>query len=505
MKLRVKLPSGLDSGGTSYAYPGVWEDGENVRFWRDNAQVIGGWEAYMANLLPGVCRNLLPWMDRSSLRNVAFGCHNALMVAVDSSLYDITPALFYSGLIDGLGGKGYGTGAYGTGAYSQPSTQEIFPQTWSLANWGESLMASPRGQLIFWWQNSTTTRALPLANAPARVSAMVVTPTRQVMALGCNEEVSGTFNPMAIRFSDIEKPTVWTTTSANNAGEVILEGGGMIVGAKLVGDDIFVWTTSALWMGRFTGNTIQPWAFTKVGEDCGLCGPNAAAVQGQTAYWLSGNGRFYACVLGGVPQMLVLGVGDDVVANLAPAQNDKIVAATVSAFNEVWWFYADARDGNEVSRYLSVQFPSGQCGKGTVARTAFVDGSAASLTYPLGVSFDGGIYYHEKGQTADGGTISGSLTSSYFYLNDAEDQMLVRGVWPDFRDQVGPVQLSLLTATYPQDEPKQFGPSVTDKTVGKIDFLTICRLMKIRLDFESAPAFWKLGALTFDVVPAGQR
>src|SRR5207253_11516396 len=108
---------------------------------------------------------------------------------------------------------------------------------------------------------------------------------RQVMAFGCNEEISGDVNPLCIRFSDIENPEDWTTTPTNNAGEVILKGGGRLVGARAVGPYILAWTDNALYMGTFVGDPSQTWRFDQIGRNCGLMGPNAAVVVGQTAYW----------------------------------------------------------------------------------------------------------------------------------------------------------------------------------------------------------------------------
>ena len=71
------------------------------------------------------------------------------------------------------------------------------------------------------------------------------------MAFGCNEEASGVFNPRCIRFSDIEDPTDWTSTATNNADEFILQGSGIIVGAQLVGDYIFVWTNNEMYLGTY--------------------------------------------------------------------------------------------------------------------------------------------------------------------------------------------------------------------------------------------------------------
>lgn len=56
------------------------------------------------------------------------------------------------GQIDGLGGLGYGTGGYGSGNYGSPASGlTLYPRTWSLDNWGQNLVANPRGGAIYEW------------------------------------------------------------------------------------------------------------------------------------------------------------------------------------------------------------------------------------------------------------------------------------------------------------------------------------------------------------------
>ena len=116
MKLKLQIPPGINTGDTAYAYPGIWDDGSNVRFWRNFPQTIGGWESVTTSTLSGVCRTVLPWVDNASLLNIACGQHDRLSVVQGGTIYDITPASgFTAGQIDGTGGAGYGTGAYGVG------------------------------------------------------------------------------------------------------------------------------------------------------------------------------------------------------------------------------------------------------------------------------------------------------------------------------------------------------------------------------------------------------
>lgn len=506
MRQRLEIPPGINTDDTAFRYPGTWRDCDQVRFWKGAPEVIGGWESVTNDLLTGVCRTVHMWVDNDAMTNIAFGQHDQLTICQDANLFDVTPTSgFTPGAIDGTGGAGYGTGSYGTGDYSEPSISDYYALTWSLDNWGESLMANPRNQTIFWWQNNTANKAAILTNAPTNVTYMLVAYTRQVMAFGCNEESSGSYNPMCIRFSDIEDPTDWTTASDNNAGEVILEGGGQIVGAKSIGEYIFVWTNSSLFQGVFTGDNTNPWVFTKIGSNCGLSGPNAVAVVAQTAYWFSSQKRFMYCQVGGVPTILTVMVGDSMAENLAPAQNDKIVATSISKFNEVWWFYPDGRDGIENSRYVAVSLSDGATHTGTVARTAFCDMSVGTNLYPVGVSYAGNIYYHEKGATADGDARMWFLETSDFYIDEEERCMMVKCMWPDFQRQTGSITMVLRGLQYPQSTPEVFANQTVTFNTGKIDFRFSGRLIRVRLSGNTAPSDMRLGVPVFDVAPAGDR
>jgi hypothetical protein len=61
------------------------------------------------------------------------------------------------GLVDNLGGPGYGVGGYGVGGYGQGAAETVyFPRVWTLDNWGQNLVACPRGKGIFEWSPAFT-------------------------------------------------------------------------------------------------------------------------------------------------------------------------------------------------------------------------------------------------------------------------------------------------------------------------------------------------------------
>jgi hypothetical protein len=81
---------------------------------------------------------------------------------------------------------------------------------------------------------------------------MLVTPQRQVLAFGCNEKLSGNFDALFVRGSDLEDYADWTTTSTNNAFEHI-DGPGSIVTARMVGNYKPCQGPKRPWAGRQCG------------------------------------------------------------------------------------------------------------------------------------------------------------------------------------------------------------------------------------------------------------
>jgi len=120
---------------------------------------------------------------------------------------------------DGTGTFGYGTGAYGVGGWGQPSTSDYFPRTWSLAAWGQKLLASPRNGGVYAWSNDTGQRAAAVVQAPTRITQMLVAPQRQVFALGCTQE-NGLWNPLCLRHSGVGDETQWLTDQTSSSTAV---------------------------------------------------------------------------------------------------------------------------------------------------------------------------------------------------------------------------------------------------------------------------------------------
>lgn len=503
MKIPLDIPPGLNSDDTDFAAT-RWADGDNVRPWQGKMETIGGWvDALSGETLSGVCRNLLPISKTTGGSTIAFGTHSHLQVWSGGALYDITPAGLAAGSIDSVGtsGGGWGRGTWSSGTWGTSSLYS-YCRTWALSAYGNFLIANPRGGTIYEWQADTGVAAAAVTNAPATVTYALATAQRQVLAFGCNEEVSGDFNPSCIRGSEIEDNTDWTTTVTNRAFEHILDAAaGRIVTARIIGPYVAVWTEKSLIIGEYIGNPEQTYRFDQVGDNCGIAGPNAVEIVDSTAFWIAPDYQVRTWTIGGRVELVAPPIGKEFRDNIERPQADKIAASALSQYGEVWWHYPDSRDGTENSRYIAVSLLSGAWFRGTLARTATAN--AGVLQYPAKVTYGGMVYYHEYGNDADGDALAWSITSSDVYIGTAESWAECRGIWPDFEAQQGDVSLTVDLKPYPQATARTKGPYTLAANANKKDFLMQGRTAAFTFSGSASPTFMRIGKPVLDVVATG--
>ena len=87
--------------------------------------------------------------------------------------------------------------------------------------------------------------------------------------------VSGTFNPMLVRWSDQDNRTNWVPSVSSTSGEVVLTDGTKIIGATRSKSAISIWTDNAMWVMTFAGPPFT-FKFTPAGTNCGLMAPTCA-------------------------------------------------------------------------------------------------------------------------------------------------------------------------------------------------------------------------------------
>ena len=476
---------GLFTDTTQFAAKGAWVDGYNVRFWNGLWQVIGGWTKVSNLSISSGIDSLFEWAASNGNIYLACGGPSALKVKLSTTLYDIKPAL------------------------------EAGP--WTFATYGDTLIANPTNSKIYQWSLNTAIPAAQVTNAPTQVITILVTPQRQLLAIGCNEVVSGTFNGRCIRCSDIENITSWTPTATNNSDEIILDTTSTIVTAKLIGDYVAVWTTSELFLGQYIGEPGQSYRFERVADKCGAISLNGVVVANGTAYWLTQDRVFKAWQPGAEPVTIDCPIINDFRTTFPTSTSDiaKTFAAYVAQFNEIWFTYNYMVHGSPVfGSYVAFSLTDGKWFKGNANRTAMHQGLYALY----GATSTGGwLIICESGQRglADNNTdLQWYLYSSDIYLDAGQRRMMIRSLRPDFNAQSGNITVTVKVRDYPtQGTISTTAPTVTTSTTKK-DFRKSGKLVSLKIagdDGVSVSAngtlntFARQGLPVFDVVPMGER
>jgi hypothetical protein len=474
---------GIVSDDTTFSSQGRYSDGNNVRFYQGRPQTIGG------VALPGITgpytgvTKMLAYTVSGATRIASAGDD---LISIDSGVadYDITPV-------------GWASGRH------------------TLAMWGDVLLACNSGGKLY--QSVAGATATEITQSPDEITAMLVTQTRQVMALGANEASSGTFNPRAIRISDVEDLTDWTPSASNLSDEVILEGQAPIVGGCLLGEYVVVWTTGAMFLGTFTGDVVQPWRFDRVAQ-VGLVALDAFAAHGTRVYFMAPDLRVYTYSPGQGPSHIPCPISREFTTNCWAVDHDQIFGFYNSRFGEAWFFYLDQRGGGSTpNRYIAFAASESETAqqpvwfRGQLVATAAVESallgtefSGYSTSIAATISVAGGPFHLAR---FDCGLLQTGFSPFHIqtadqYFDESQTRMMIRSVVPDFED--GSVNLYVYVRSRPQDTPVTKGPyAITDET-SKKDFRASGKIIAMKFDGTSG-TFWRLGKPLFDVVPMGER
>lgn len=144
--------------------------------------------------------------------------------------------------------------------------------------------------------------------------------------------------------------------------------------------------------------------------------------------------------------------------------------------------------------------------KGTIDASAVLDdallGTDTSWScLRIADSTSAALYSFDK-RLGGTGQVSWNLTSSAFYVDEAERRVLIKRYYKDFERQDGSVTMQILTYDYPAGN-NIAAPSLTVATGDTTkDFRVSGRLMKMKF---SGSERWRLGKPAFDVVEMGER
>lgn len=399
-----------------------------------------------------------------------YGDSDAAVHALRPTAGTPAPVYVYS-VIGYLGTTGWGDATVGAGV---GVGQQM--RLWSNDNFGKDLVFSERGGPIYYWNDNTSTwpRADELVTDVPIVGTnqvMVSDVSRFVIAMGCNQYGSGTFNPMVVRWSDQENPNLWTPDVTNQSGEQLLSNGSYIVQAKKSRQEIIIWTDSAIYSMQYLGPPYV-WGFQLLMDNISIMSPNAAIVVNNVAYWM-GTDKFYS--YSGVVQTLPCSLRQFVFDDISFDQRYQIVSGTNEGYNEVWWYYVSQSEVNAaasenrvplVDRYVIYNHLERIWYYGTLSRTFWLDSGLQQ--YPLAAYGDvngGTLLFHENGNddasTSTPVPFDCFVGSSDFDIGDGHNFGFVWRIIPD-------VNFTGSTNGYPQVymqvSPREFSGSAYSKT-----------------------------------------
>ncbi len=406
--------------------------------------------------------------------------------------YDI-----HVGPVDTTVKQGYGLDAYDTGTYGTIRTNSVVDpaRTWMLDNWGERLIACPRGGDIYEWDPNGSARAQIVENAPINNAGAFVTPEKFLVALGAGG------NPFQVDWSDQDANTVWTPSATNLAGSWTLNAKTPIVSAIIARARMnLIFTDIECFEMQFTGDD-NVYRISRVSDGSGILGPKAAAVYNDTVYW-AGDGDFFMYD-GFVRNMDSADARDFVFDNLNTAQKEKVHAGVCNEFGEIWWFYP-AGSATEIDSYVMANVRDGGWSFGSLVRTAWADRGV--FTNPLATDASSFLFNHESGVDDESAAMDAFIETAPLELGDGNLLHDINAIYVDLDDQVGGVSFTLRTRDHPRDTLVVEGPYVARPTDGVLDDVRAGgRQVAMRVGSNVVGGFFRYGKVRLDIEPAGAR
>jgi hypothetical protein len=378
-------------------------------------------------------------------------------------------------------------------------------------------------------QRGVLLSALPSAsNVPlSQIFFLVSDASRFVICMGTNDIGSSVVNPMLVRWSDQEDPSMWTPSITNQSGSITLSHGSTIVTAIQSKQEIVIFTDSALYSLQYLGPPYV-WGSQLLGDNTSLAGPNAVTLAAGTIYWM-GVDKFYK--YDGRLQALPCDLLRYVYNDIDRVQFSQVYASTNEGFNEVWWFYPS--DGSTTNdSYVIYNYVENIWYYGSMARTAWLDSGLQD--YPIAATYSNNLVSHElgvdDGVTATLAPITAFITSSQFDIGDGHNFAFVWRMLPDltFNGSTNGATPSLTMQLLPlqnsgsgYNSPKSVGgdsssaegtvtatqsyPIDLDTYNGQLNIRVRARQMSMKISSNTLGTQWQMGAPRIDIRPDGRR
>lgn len=459
---------------------------------------------------------VITFVDANNFTITALTNANATTTASENGGNARIIYLLPSGSVTVTALSGYGVGDYGADDYGIGSSGQILApaRQWSLDHWGQDLIASPSGGKIYYWVPPDTTVVATIISVTAPIfnlSVFVMSQAQIIVSLGA--EISGTLQPLLIRWCDVGDFTDWDASAVNQAGSFLIPTGSTIVGGLAVGLGAIFWTDVGFWTMTYLGFPLV-FGFNSVASAGGLVAQRAAGVAPSFVMWLSLH-QFYQYAFGGGVTPIECSVWDFYFYNVDMSQLSLIHCAPNSVFNEMAWHFPLSQTSplwNALTPYAYVKYNyvervwdyglSSQ-----YQRTASINQSP--MGGPIGADTNGLLQEHEIGFDANGASMQWSWQAGF--VSDADGRSMLFSDWmiPDFKvEGNAPSLIPIIQTTDFSSNTPPTNVVVPPIQVGTTDFVTYqARGRGISFGFEASGSnvgsFCRLGAVRIRIAPDG--
>ena len=428
--------------------------------------------------------------------------------------YDISVGNASNQRARGWGTCGWGEGTWGTPRDPNCSNIISGARLWSLDNFGEDLIASPRGGAIYHWDKTSgpTTRAVLLPDAPQTNERVLMSQTGgRIICLGAFDYLANAPDPMFIIAGEEESLTAFREPApGEEENDVYVERaskGSRLITGLTTRSGVIVFTDTAI--GMLLPDPEQIYDLQFLSEGNSVIGPNAALEVNGTIYAM-GYKKFFKFdgVVSEIPCPVWGYVFDNESGAADPgfndAQSDKVYAWHNTAFNEIWWLYP-SRNATENDRAVVFNHAEELWYYLALGRSAALT-RGRSYDVPVMADENGVLYRHETGTDDAGAAMNEYIESHDMEIGSGKPAAYVSNFAPDMERQLGTLLLTLRAKNRPQQATYvTFGPYSFTATDALVGTRAAGRQMAVRIGSSVTGTNWRAGKFTFYVQPDGER
>jgi hypothetical protein len=254
----------------------------------------------------------------------------------------------------------------------------------------------------------------------------------------------------------------------------------------------------------------------EVSSSVSLISPNAMVAVGDIVFWM-GKNEFYS--YDGAVVQVPCDVKEYVFSGMNTQQQLKVYAGHSSSFSEVWWFYPST-NSQENDSYVVYNYEQRVWYYGSMSRTAWQDRNV--LSFPIAISPDGYVYYHENGLN-DGSVnppvaLEPYIESSVVDMGEGDQFMFATRVIPDltFRNSTNASPTATITikarnfpggAYFASDaDPVTKTASLpVEQFTNELYVRLRGRSMSLRIESNQTDTAWRLGDPRIDMRTDGRK